>query len=167
MTKHLLILTWMLLGVSLAQQPTAPKPPLGIPADAKLFNGKWYAVILDKADWPTAQSRCKQKGGQLACVHDKATSDFIISLTKLRVWLGATDEQVDGKWIWSDGKEMTFTNWSKGQPDNKEGKEMFLRAGGDGLWADHPKQWDAYASFSVVGYICEWKARLEGKIAAP
>lgn len=159
MTKHVLILIWMLVGVSLAQQPAAPKPPLGVPADATLFNGKWYAVILDKADWQAAQSRCKQKGGQLVCIHDKATSDFITSMTKLRVWLGATDEKVDGKWVWVDGKEMTFTNWGKGEPSNTQGKETCLRTGADGLWTDTPKSWDAYAEFLVVGYICEWKAR--------
>ena len=139
MTKLVLILIGLLLGVAWAQQPAAPKPPLGVPPGAKLFQGKWYAVVLDKVHWQAAQDRCKQQGGQLVVIHDQATSDFIKSLTKLRLWLGATDEEVDGKWIWSDGREMTFTNWAQGQPDNTHGKETCLRTGADGGWVDHPK----------------------------
>lgn len=159
MTKHVLILTWMMLGVSLAQQSAAPKPPTGLPTDAKLFNGKWYAVILEKVNWQAAQNRCKQQGGQLVVIHDEATLGFIKSLTKLRVWLGATDEKVDGKWVWSDGKDMTFTNWAEGEPNNREGKDQYLRTDPEGKWVDHPKKWDAHAQLPVVGYICEWKAK--------
>ncbi len=48
---------------------------------------------------------------------------------------------------------------AQGQPDNTHGKETCLRTGADGGWVDHPKTWDAYAEFPVVGYIGEWKAK--------
>lgn len=162
MNLRVILLLLACLTMLQAQQPAAPKgpkPPVGLPADARLFNGKWYALILEKANWHVAQTRCKQRGGQLVVIHDEPTQAFIKSLTKLRVWLGATDDKVEGQWVWSDGKVMTFTAWEDGQPNNREGKEPCLRTGTDGRWCDHPKEWNAYEHVPVVGYICEWKAK--------
>lgn len=160
MKKLLLLSLCALACLSPAQQPAPPpKPPLGLPKDAKYFNGKWYAVILEKVNWAVAQSRCKLHGGQLAIVPDEATGTFIKSLTKLRVWLGATDEKVEGKWVWVDGQDMTYSQWEATEPSNDGGKENYLRTSPAGRWADAPKDWDAYKEFPVIGYICEWKGK--------
>ncbi|OYW70990.1 MAG: hypothetical protein B7Z37_29070, partial [Verrucomicrobia bacterium 12-59-8] len=102
MKKLLLLALCVLACLSSAQQPAAaPKPPVGLPRDAKYFNGKWYAVVLEKVNWAVAQSRCKQHGGQLAVAHDESTAVFIKTLSgKLRVWFGATDDKVEGIWVW-------------------------------------------------------------------
>lgn len=161
MKKLLLLSLCALAFLAPAQQPAAaPKPPLGLPRDAKYFNGKWYAVVLEKANWAVAQSRCKQHGGQLAVAHDEATAMFIKSLSaKLRLWLGATDEKVEGKWIWVDGQEMTYSMWEPAEPSNDNGKENYLRTSPNGRWADSAKEWDAYTTLPIVGYICEWKGK--------
>jgi hypothetical protein len=74
MKQFLLLVICVLACFASAQQPdTSPQPPLGLPKDVKYFNGKWYAVVLEKVNWAVAQSRCKLHGGQLAVAHDEPT----------------------------------------------------------------------------------------------
>ena len=84
-----------ILGSVSAQQPIAKKPPVGVPADATSFNGKWYRVYFEKGRWQHARDRCNVLGGQLAVVPDEATQAFIKKLAdSTALWLGATDEKV-------------------------------------------------------------------------
>lgn len=52
------MLTAIIFGAAIAvhgalgqQSTTAPQPPIGVPSKAKLFNGKWYHIYLEKSDW--------------------------------------------------------------------------------------------------------------------
>lgn len=160
-TKILCIFSFFLACLCLAQTGSAPKPPLAAPKDAKLFNWKWYAVIEDKVSWHIARDKCQRMGGQLVVIPNKETWDFVKGLTKTKVWLGATDEKVENKWVWVDGTDMNFTSWVPGNPSNTNGREHYLvtapKYGGN--WNDVPKDWDALKDAPVVGYICEWPLR--------
>lgn len=145
----------VLLGITSinAQQPKADKPPLGIPADATLFNGKWYKVFLEEVTWKRAQEKCRGLSGQLVVIHDETTQAFIAELgNTLELWIGATDGEVEGQWIWSDGTPMKFKAWGPGQPRRNDRSENYLGIGGDRRWFDAPNDWPC------VGYICEWPA---------
>ena len=146
----------VLVALCLAQIATAAdgkKPPVGVPADAKLFNGKWYFVYHDTCDWETAQRKCTVLGGQLAIVPDEPTWAYLRPLSKgLALWLGATDEKTEGLWKWIDGTEMKFKPWHRRQPDNAGGREHYLQTVHN-AWNDLPKQ------HKCVGFICEWKDR--------
>lgn len=159
MKAHLMILLLVLAPCLSGQQSAAPKPPVGVPVDAKLFNGKWYGVVVDKASWTSARDKCKRLGGQLAVIPDEATWKFIASLTQLQVWIGATDEKLEGQWKWVDGSDMKFAKWSDINPTNSGGNEHYLMMKRDGTWNDTPSDWDYYKDSPIVGYVCEWKAR--------
>ncbi|OYW27236.1 MAG: hypothetical protein B7Z47_06850, partial [Chthoniobacter sp. 12-60-6] len=75
----LLLLFCAFASFAPAQSPKAPKPPIGVPAAAKLFNGKWYHVYLEKVDWARAKAKCQAAGGQLVVIPDAATWDFVKS----------------------------------------------------------------------------------------
>jgi len=94
-----LLLSPLLYG----QSPTPTKPPVGIPADATLFNGKWYRVYIERVPWTRAKEKCKGLGGQLAVVPDEQTWDFLKSRSPAALWLGGTDEETEGVWKWVDG----------------------------------------------------------------
>ena len=135
-----------------AQQPAERRPPVGIPSEAKLFNGKWYHLFLERAGWKQARDKCTRLGGQLVVIPDATTQEFVQQLSKgLHIWLGATDEKTEGLWLWVDGTEMKFSAWGKWQPDNGNKREHYLDLW-DGLWND-----SAQNSPLNVGFICEWK----------
>lgn len=160
-TLHLLSYVLLFACIAPAQQAPAPRRPLSAPTDAKLFKGKWYAVITDKVSWSSARDKCARMGGQLVVIPDEATWTFVKALPTGRVWLGATDDKVEGEWLWVDGSKMTFSAWAPNNPSNDRGREHYMTTtpGQDNQWNDAPKDWDAYEQFPVVGYICEWKAR--------
>lgn len=157
--KSLLLASFVFLAwfcTAGAQQPTSvKKPPVGIPADAKLFKGKWYRVYLEKCPWPAAKAKCASLGGQLVIIPDAATWEFVKTLSPATLWMGATDEETEGVWKWVDGTPVTFQAWIGGGADNSKGGENYLTSHKGG-WNDAPKDghFDAYR---VVGYICEWK----------
>ena len=137
-----------------AQLPAKPrKPPVGVPNDAAHFNGKWYRTYIEKTTWKSARDKCVQRGGQLVVIPDEPTQAFIRKFANgLQLWLGATDEKVEGLWVWVDGTEMKYTAWGRGQPSNSWGRENYLETMRDGNWNDVIEN-----NKEIVGYICEWK----------
>ena len=150
-----LTLIFLSLATFLAAEPLAPKRPLGVPADAKPFNGRWYKVVLEKKTWHAARDKCKEMGGRLVCVPDAVTWEFLKTLTPASVWLGATDEVTTGAWIWVDGTPVGFSAWQSGQPDNFMGKQHCLAKSKRGDWDDHSRN-DNDGPNGISGFICEW-----------
>jgi hypothetical protein len=152
-TACLLTSSVLKVGVSSAESPP-DKPPVGIPGDAIQFKGKWYRVYVERGGWKRAKQRCTVVGGRLAIVPDAATHAFIKEIAaELPLWLGATDEKVDGAWQWIDGTPMRFSAWDEGQPQNVA-REHYLMILRNGLWHDTIED-DPIA----IGFVCEWKRR--------
>ncbi|MEO8350943.1 MAG: C-type lectin domain-containing protein [Chthoniobacteraceae bacterium] len=123
-----------------------------MPADAKPFNGKWYRVYLKQTTWSVARNKCKTLGGQLAVVPDESTHVFLKELNRdAGLWLGATDDKIEGVWRWVDGTEMDFKGWERGEPDGGRAENYLLLFRGG--WHD------VSASHRASGFICEWKSR--------
>ena len=154
----LLVLMACFCAAPLQKADAPKKPPAGVPADAKLFNGKWYFVYLETLPWDVAKSKCKELKGQLVVVPDEPTWVFIRDLAKnARVWLGGSDEETQGVWKWIDGTPFTFKAWLPGQPDNaKNGQEHYLHIHYHG-WNDASKDGLINDRQRVTGFICEWK----------
>ncbi len=153
-----LLLALALTTTTLAQGPTQkPRRPIGVPADAQWFNGHWFKVYLEKKTWHAARDKCREFGGHLAIIPDAETWAFVKGLGgPVSVWLGATDEAVEGAWKWVDGTIVTFSAWIGAGPDNSRGVEHYL-ATYKAEWNDAPKTGEFIPHQFVRGYICEWK----------
>lgn len=150
------------LSTAAAAQPVSLQPaagpaggnarPLGVPGDAREFNGKWYRYYPGKLLWRMAKKRCEDLRGRLAKVPDAATNEFLAGLIgKDQAWLGATDEKNEGQWYWLDGTPLDYANWASGQPDNRRDREDFLSFWYEGKWNDSPNDYG-----DIRGFICEW-----------
>src|SRR5215216_2597169 len=102
----------VLLLVGFSAVAAEPKRPLGVPADAKHFDGRWFRLYGEKITWKNARQRCERLGGRLACIPDAETNQFVKSVAEgVIAWLGATDEKTEGRWIWIDASPVTFKGW--------------------------------------------------------
>ena len=102
-------------------------------------NGHCYKYQSTKLNWNEARSFCQTDApgkGDLASIHDKATNDFLQTLTTEYSFLGGTDEGSEGVWRWSDGSPWDYENWSPGQPDNAAGRQPYALKYSTGKWDD-------------------------------
>ena len=152
------------------------EPPADPPIDNTVeFQGKQYLLFPEIVTWEQARLRCEQMGGTLACPASVKENEFLFGLGKKNnridaLWLGATDQQKEGKWVTSSGKRLAFNQWGPHQPNNKRSKEHFalliLRYSKDrrlaGTWSDQPLVSDAHRP----GFVCVWENRPEVKKAS-
>jgi hypothetical protein len=147
---------------------TAGSAPSNAPADAQQFGGhayKFYPVVLN---WKEARAQCAAMGGHLVVIDSLQENTFVGELVAKGggqdCWIGITDEVEEGKWLTVDGQSLTYTNWRKGQPNNKANAEHFALIsnrvfGGTPMnwqWSDQPKT--ALEKQHQPGYMCEWEA---------
>lgn len=160
-TVFLLVIAINVLAATFAYSADkqTPKPPVGVPKDARYFIGKWYYVYFAPGiKWHQAKAKCESLGGQLVIIPDEPTWAFVKALTPAFVWLGATDEKTERIWVWVDGTPLKFSAWLRDQPDNMNNNEHYLVTRGD-KWNDAPADGKRGNNNQVAGYICEWKAR--------
>lgn len=157
-TLKLITIIYIALSTFVTAQSALKKVPFGLPAEAKFFNGKWYHVYPAKMDWKNAKQKCESLGGRLVTIPDEATWSFVKTLTNSSVWLGASDEVMEGDWVWVTGLKVTFTKWAVGQPNNKSGEDNYMVMIQCEMH-DYHKKWDFIKATPIVGFICEWDDR--------
>ena len=76
--------------------------------DPSMYN-RCYRVVATAADFPSAQSACAGLGGYLTSVRNAAELAHVVSVSGVsgEFWVGASDLDGDGTWVWEDG-----TPWS-------------------------------------------------------
>ena len=132
------------------------------PGDAKKFEGHYYKIFLEPITWAAAEQRCRAMGGHLAILNTPSKARFIVQLARQMdlprnpmdgIWIGATDREREGRWLWVDGSDVTFTDWLPNQPNNKNDSEhyamIFLK---QGKWCDQPVASTQHTTY----FVCEW-----------
>ena len=160
--------------------------------DIRLFRGKSYKVIETptRLTWSEAQQAVKQVSDEdpqnthyLATVTSQAEQDEInrqiANYTGNALWLGGSDQVVEGEWRWVEGPEGledggqgrlfwvagvnsrgdvgeigtngSYLNWNGGEPNDSGASEDALQMlKSSGLWNDLPKD-----STTLPGYLRE------------
>ncbi len=126
---------------------TPPPPPAILHTEVNPANGHTYH-LLEVSKWSEAQAAAVTYGGNLATLDDLAEHDWV-ALTfgnwggvQRSLWIGLTDENVEGTFEWVDGTPVSFTNWANNEPNNSTANDpvngedyVFLYPGG-GKWND-------------------------------
>ncbi|XP_036384637.1 C-type mannose receptor 2 [Megalops cyprinoides] len=94
----------------------------------KLFRNKCYMFKGDhknenevRANWSFARDWCRNQGGDLAVIDNQYENDFVSSYLRdlvLPAWIGLSDTLHEGKFAWSDGSPVKYTNWADKEPNN-------------------------------------------------
>lgn len=137
--------------------------PVGKPGtidDAVCFNGHYYKVYNGQSSWEDAAAFCQSMGGHLATITSEEENtylhDYLVSMGLSGAYFGFSDVNIEGKWVWCTGEEVTFTNWDSSEPNNEGRKEhygLFDFSHNDGKWND-----GSYRSGTDANFICEWDA---------
>ena len=142
-----------------------------IPPDAVKFNGHYYLAFDESKTWTEAEAFCEELGGHLATVTSLEENNFIFELTSQQqerhYWLGGSDQDTEGVWVWVTGEPWGFTDWARydqwTQPDNSYDTEHFLEFENlrkiefEGGWNDLEVSGGTYNSPNSLGFICEWE----------
>ena len=78
-------------------------------------------------------------GTQLASIHNQEENDAALDVrdSTSYAWIGGTDANEEGTWVWIDGSVFNFTGWGSGQPDSHGGnQDCALLFPGDSGWDD-------------------------------
>ena len=119
-----------------------------------------FSVVAGTRTWAQAKTDAETQGGTLATFASQEEynlamqsigSDALLDVGGL--WIGATDEVVEGTWTWVTGEPFVFTLWETGQPDNSNNSDYAAVAGD--LGGTSGKWYDYRATTSRDGYILE------------
>jgi hypothetical protein len=139
--------------MTLNRQPVAT-PKRGTEHVSARAGGHRYRLVLRESTWEDAQKHCEELGGHLASVTSQAESEVVSDLVLkagVDAWIGATDAQKEAVWKWVTGEPFDFTNWYKGEPNNKHNDEHCAMVCG---WTG--TQWNDYSGNTIRPYVCEW-----------
>jgi uncharacterized repeat protein (TIGR02543 family) len=119
-----------------------------------------FSVVSGSRTWAQAKAHAETQGGTLATFANEDEwnlamqsigTDALLDIGGL--WIGATDEAVEGTWSWVTGEPFVFTRWETGQPDNLNNSDYAAVAGD--LGGTSGKWYDYRAITTRDGYILE------------
>ena len=93
------------------------------------FNGHCYKYVGGRLTWAEAERNCVSQGANLASIRSHREKDSVRKVIQNSdpemgaTWIGLRDVHMDGWWMWSDGSEVSFTEWGVGFPNNANGNQ--------------------------------------------
>ncbi|XP_070582570.1 macrophage mannose receptor 1-like [Erythrolamprus reginae] len=139
--------------------PTLPANPKGCSEGWLWFNDKCFQVFgfieKEKKNWENARNHCRNLGGNLASIPNKAVQAFLtVQLKSGNTWIGLNARNWEEKFLWTDGSGIYFTNWAKGSPVS-----TFRVPGGCVFMITKPEwlagYWRVGSCSSEMTYICQ------------
>ena len=114
------------------------------------FNGHAYLLIEEFKTWNDAKIDCESLGGYLVTISSQSENDFVANLmVSDEIWIGFTDESIEGSWEWVTGESVTYTNWSQDEPNDDGDGEDNAEMSSSGYWNDY--EGPSY----LLNYVCE------------
>uniref|UniRef100_A0A669B2C0 Phospholipase A2 receptor 1 n=1 Tax=Oreochromis niloticus TaxID=8128 RepID=A0A669B2C0_ORENI len=156
--------------VSVVETPREPHYIGGCPEKWLYFGHKCLLLHLPTSpkegkSWKDAQSICSSFQGSLVAIEDEIEQAFITMFlqgSSVGVWIGLRDEDT---MKWTNGRPVSYTNWSPVEPKNPLNEETWLQG-----YADEPlctvlsnnhnfhltgKWYDEKCSESGYGFVCQ------------
>jgi len=98
-----------------------------------------YSLTSGLLSWTDAELEANSLGGHLVAINSPEEQALLLSLFggQEYLWIGLTDQQVEGVFMWSNGDPLTYTNWASGEPNDEVDEDYVLMNWGvAGGWDD-------------------------------
>ncbi|XP_059205174.1 lactose-binding lectin l-2-like [Centropristis striata] len=92
------------------------------------FYGRCYKYVSTQMTWADAELHCVSEGANLVSINSLEEYNFINALIRnfdpadKLTWIGLSDTQKEGGWMWSDGSAVKVFFWNPGEPNNAGGE---------------------------------------------
>ncbi len=103
---------------------------------------KYYFTDGDEGTFSQGLKYCKGFGGTMvypiSSIENAALLKLVVSsgLSSKKPYIGVTDSETEGRFVDTEGKQLTFNNWGLGQPDDYKGLQDCGVIELSGFWDD-------------------------------
>ncbi|XP_058611488.1 mannose-binding protein C-like isoform X2 [Onychostoma macrolepis] len=103
---------------------------------------KYYFTDGVEGTFSQGLKYCKGFGGTMvlprSSIENEALLKLVVSsgLSSKKPYIGVTDRETEGQFVDTEGKQLTFTNWGLGQPDDYKGQQDCGVIEDSGFWDD-------------------------------
>ena len=123
------------------------------PDNWRYFQGYCYRKVSPCNSWSNSQSQCAILGANLPSVHSQEENVFVQSLHGGESgWLGLSDINTEGTFVWSDGSRLSFNFWATRQPNNFHNEDCVHTLGS---LKNHEYKWNDVNCSSCHTYSCK------------
>ena len=120
------------------------------------FGGICYSTSQTCKNWTEAQKTCQSYSANLISVRNQEENVYIQHrLNGARGWIGLSDRDTEGTFVWADNQTNNFTYWAKNQPNNFNNEDCVHTLG-----VKHSFKWNDVSCGSCHNYTCSegmWK----------
>ncbi|XP_036451920.1 uncharacterized protein LOC118825439 [Colossoma macropomum] len=101
---------------------------------------KYYVTDGTTGNFDQALKFCSDAGGAIVLPRNEEQNQVLAKLIapfdSMYAYIGTTDRQVEGQFVDTEGKALTFTKWGGGQPDNYKGVQDCAIILKSAIWDD-------------------------------
>ncbi len=100
------------------------------------INGRCYKYYNSPVTFASARTTCQADGADLVTLNDTAEFNAMHALRTDNMWVGYSDQAVEGTFVWTD-PSSTYSNWDSGEPNNAGNEDCaYMRMTPAGTFAD-------------------------------
>ncbi|KAJ8280759.1 hypothetical protein GJAV_G00058660 [Gymnothorax javanicus] len=127
------------------------------PEDWEQFGSKCYYFSTEKKSWTDSRNACIKQGADLVVIEREEEQDFITKHVREDSWIGLSDSENEGAWLWVDKTSLRIQLWIKGEPDNhyQPGNKTGANCA---ITVTQSQTWEDTHCYSLHKTVCETDA---------
>merc|ERR1719317_1259165 len=107
-------------------------------------------------DWAGAESHCQGllTEAHLASIHSAEEMQFVHDNFRFgqHIWLGGSDRDEEGSWVWTDGSQWAYSAWYPDEPNNVPEDCLVYRGSDNPMYSWHDNHCDRSDG---IGPLCK------------
>ncbi|HHG84433.1 MAG TPA: HYR domain-containing protein [Bacteroidetes bacterium] len=93
---------------------------------------RYYCSNGSNYTYAQAVAGAQAAGGHVVVINDAAENAYVANAIQASdVWIGASDEVIEGQWKWTNNDPFSYLNWKAGEPNNQGGTCCANESGAD------------------------------------